>query len=462
MRPELVLAIDLGSSWCKAAYIDRQGGIVAEGRTLSRGITEQDAGCWLEQFWQAVAGAVRAAGAGLDRPPRPDAVAISCRGLFGIALDVDGQAFIPSSDVLGLKQSPAAAAAFQSPVWGTAGPYGYGYAVRLAGLVAGLQTSSPEAWRRIHRVGALHNYIVYRLCGAWVTDPSTGPSGASWPQGLMELSGLSIAAFPVILDPWAVAGQLTPNAAERLALPAGIPVVAGLHDGAAANIGTGALAPGATCLTMGTNFALRVVTGERPPSDCFGYVVAPGRWAWVNNVSGVSPWLDHVATTLLEHPADLAEKHRSLGDLAAAVSPGARLPSLMVGDPIARPDPGENIDRAGFSPGEIYLAALQAAADGVRCLVERAHGCDAHARRIGVTGGSARNEQLLRVLAATLGQPIQVGHPEAGLLGAGMVAAIGAGWYGTLAEAWGAMAPATSIVPSAASGGVETAREVWT
>jgi sugar (pentulose or hexulose) kinase len=462
MRPDLVLAIDLGSSWCKAAYIDRRGEIAAEGRTFTRSITEQVAGGWLDQFWRAVVEAAQRAGAGLNRPPRPDAVAISCRGLFGIGLDQDGQAFITSSDILALKRSPEAAAAFQSPVWGPAGPYGYGYAVRLAGLVAGLRTRSPGQWRRIHRVGALLNYIVYRLCGEWVTDPSTGPSGESWPSGLMELSGLPVTAFPAILDPWAVAGNLSPNVAENLALPAGIPVVAGLHDGAAANIGTGALAPGDTCLTLGTNFALRVVTGDRPPSRCFGYVVAPGRWAWVNNVSGVSPWLDRVATTLLEHPADLAEKHGSLGEMAAAVSPGARLPPLKVGDVISIPGLRGVGDWGGSSPGEIYLAALRAAADGVRCLVERAQRCDAHARRFVVTGGSARNEHLLRVLAATLGQPIQVGHPEAGLLGAGMVAAIGAGWYGTLAEAWGAMAPATSIVPSAASGGVETAREVWT
>ncbi len=460
MRPDLVLAVDLGSSWCKAAYIDRQGEIVAEGRTFTRSITGQVVDGWLDQFWQAVVEAVQRAGAGLNRPPRPDAVAISCRGLFGIGLDQDGQAFITSSDVLALKQSPEAAAAFESSVWGKAGPYGYGYAVRLAGLVAGLRARTPEEWGRIHRVGALHTYIVYRLCGAWVTDPATGPSGPYWPGGLMELSGLPITAFPVILDPWAVAGHLSPHAAAELEIPTGTPIVTGLHDGAAASIGTGAIAPGDTCLTLGTNFAVRVVAGDRPSFDCFGYLVAPGSWAWVNNVSGVSPWLDRAATTLLEYPDELGEKHRCLGGLAAAVSPGTRLPTLKVGDAISLPERGGDGGRAGFSPGEIYLAALCAAADGVRGLVERAAGCGAHATRFVATGGSAHNGQLLRVLAATLGQPISVGHPEAGLLGAGMVAAIGAGWHATLAEAWGAMAPATSSVPNAAGVGVRTTGEV--
>lgn len=460
MLPELVLAIDLGSSWCKAAYLDRYGVTVAEGRTNTRGITARREDRWLEQFWQAVAGAVRLAGAGLGQPARPAAIAISCRGLFGVGLDHAGEAFLPSADVLTIKRSPEAVAAFQAPVWGPSGPYAYGYAVRLAGLVAGLRERAPADWRRIHRVGALHTYVVYRLCGAWVTDPSTGPSGAAWPPGLMALSGLPVSAFPLILDPWAVAGRLSPGAAAALALPVDTPVVAGLHDGAAANLGTGAVNPGDACLTLGTNFALRVVTGDRPPSACFGYVVAPGQWAWVNNVTGASPWLDAVATTLLDHPADLAAKHRCLNNLAAAVSPGARLPTLQVGDEISLPDPGGDAGQAGFSPGEVYLAALRATAAGVGELVAQARRCGAPARRFVATGGGVHNGQLLRVLAATLGQPVAPGHPEAGLLGAGMAAAIGAGWYATLAGARAAMAPATVSVANAAGPGLITTEGV--
>ena len=57
MPPDLVLAIDLGSSWCKAAYLDRHGAMVAEGRTRSRDIAG-DGERGLERFWQTVAEAV--------------------------------------------------------------------------------------------------------------------------------------------------------------------------------------------------------------------------------------------------------------------------------------------------------------------------------------------------------------------------------------------------------------------
>jgi sugar (pentulose or hexulose) kinase len=231
-----------------------------------------------------------------------------------------------------------------------------------------------------------------------------------------------------------------------LGLPTGIPVVAGMHDGAAANVGTGAIEPGDACLTLGTNFAVRVVTGERPRTDCFGYVVAPGRWAWVNSVPRVATQLDLVATALMATPGEPAAQHERLGEQAADVPLDAPLPCLPLGDDAALLASIQEASRDGFSRGEIYLAMLRTAADGSRGLVDKARSDGAPATRFVATGGGARNPRLLRVLAATLGHAVEVGHPESGLLGAGIAAAIGAGWYASLAEARRAMTPPTATV----------------
>lgn len=445
MPPELVLSIDLGSSWCKAAYLDRHGTVVAEGRAFSRAITDVLPGR-LDRFWQVLVDAVRAAGNALGQMPVPNAIGFSCRGLFGICLDGNGQGFIPSYDILSAKSSPDVAAAFRAPVWGADGPYAYGYTVRLAGMLAGLRRTAPEEWRRIHRVGALHDYIVYRLCGQWTTDPSTGPNHYEWPDGLMRLSGLPPSVFPTIRDPWEAAGRLPTFAAEALELPPDTMVVVGMHDGAAANAGTGTVHPSDACLTLGTNFALRAVTGARPDTDCFGYLVAPGQWAWVNSVPRVATQLDLVATALMDAPVDLALQHARLGELAASVSSDVALPSLPLHDVTSLSEAVWDARHHGYCDGAIYLAMLRAAATGVRGLVEKAAGDGAPAARFVATGGGARNVDLLRFLAMELRLPIEIGHPEAGMLGAGMTAAIGAGWYGSLPDAWRAMAPATMIV----------------
>jgi sugar (pentulose or hexulose) kinase len=211
-------------------------------------------------------------------------------------------------------------------------------------------------------------------------------------------------------------------------------------------MGTGTIYPGDTCLTLGTNFAVRVVTGKRPVSDCFGYIVAPGQWAWVNSVPRVATQLDLVALALIETPADLRAKHFLLEELAAAVSPDSRLPCLSLGNHAALLDTVTDARHRGFSTGQTYLAMLHAVAVEIRHLVDSALSDGARATRFVATGGGVKNTQLLRVLSTTLGLPVEVGHPEAGLLGGGMVAAIGAGWYPGLPDAWRVMARSNAIV----------------
>lgn len=443
-----MLAIDLGSSWCKAAYLDRHGSVVAEGRVFTRGIPAGREGM-LERFWDAVAVAVRHAGQGLPHDPAPAAIGISCRGLFGVCLDREGQGFIPPWDFTSIKTSPDVIAAYSSPIWGARDPYAFGYAIRLIGLVTWLKRTMPDVWSRIHRIGALHDYIVYRLSGRWTTDPTTGPEQDRWPNEVLELCDLPRDAFPVVAAPESVAGGLTAEAAERLGLPAGTPVVVGLHDGAAANIGTRTVHPGDACFTLGTNFVLRAVTGERLTSKCFGYSVTGGQWAWVNNVPRASTQLDVVAAALAGCAADVGVEHSRLGALAADVPVGAagfRIHTVPVGHESELCQAVENARCAGYSDGTVYRAMLETIAFGVLDLVERARADGAEPKRYVATGGSARNAQFVRVLSGVLGESVEVGHPEAGMLGAGMAASIGAGWYSTLETAMCAMTSSGPIV----------------
>lgn len=438
---ELVLAIDLGSSWCKAAYVDAAGRLVASGRAYTRSITPSRA-AMLPAFWTAFGQAVRAAHSHLPTPIPPAAIGISCRAQFGVCLDQAGQAFWPVWDCLLDKTSPILQWAYAPELWGEQDPYAFGYGVRQAALVAWLREQRPDEWRRIQRVGALHNYLVYQLTGAWVTDPTSGAEQATWPQPILELTGLPPSAFPTILPAHQVAGGLSAAAAAALGLPLGTPVVVGLHDGAAANLGTGTVHPGDACLTLGTNFVFRAVNGPRLTSRCFCYTVAPGRWAWVNNVPSASTQFDLAAEALRGDLPTLAERHGVLGQLADQVAPGA------AGLVIQRMLPGEEADfgerlralhQRGYPAGVIYRALAEAIALGVSNLVRTAHHDGIHTQRYVATGGSAQNRHFLSVLSAVLGVPIAIGAPEAGLLGASMIAAVGAGWWPTVAAAMAQM-----------------------
>ncbi len=445
---ETVLAVDIGSTWCKAAWLDIHGQMIAQGRAYTRdiplGIHTTPSG-----FWDAFVAAVREAAGRLPDTARPAAIGISCRALFGICLDADGNGFWPAWDMaLDRYTNPAIRDAYSDEAWGGANPYYYGYTPSFAGIFHWLRAHRPEVMARLVRAGALRDYIVYRMTGAWVTDPATGPNQYRWPEGLLALSGLPVSALPAILDPHSLAGGLTTAASAALGLSEGLPIVVGQHDGAAANLGVGAIRPNDGCFTLGTNFVFRGVTGQHPGTHAMGYWVAPGIWAFVGNIGPATRQFELMTSVLGEETTALADLHRSLAPLAELVAPGSQRLVLgpLPGDEAALCEAVRQARQAGYAPGVIYRAILEAVALAEERLVNRARQAGATPVRFVTTGGGAINRPFAQILAAVLNAPVEMGQPEGGILGAGMAAAVGAGWYTSLADAQAGMGTPGPVV----------------
>jgi xylulokinase len=422
--------------------------VLSEGRAYTRSIPPARNGS-LESFWDAVVLAVRGARLQGNENQTPAAIAISCRGLFGACIDATGDAFWPGWNYGSIKTSDEVRDVYHSDVWAGRDPYAHGYAPRLAGLVLWLHRTNPDEWNRIRRVGALHDYVVYRLTGQWVTDPTTGPEQSSWPAEILEITGLPEDAFPRVMFPQEVVAGLVDAAATDLGLGAGVPVVTGFHDGAAANRGTGAVNTNDGCFTLGTNFVLRAVTGDRLTSGCFCYTVAPGQWSWVNNVPNAATQLDTVADAIAGGHLEIPDAHGRFGALARETAPGSNGVTIDLVPVSGLEELRERVRillAAGHGDGVVYRAMLESVTYGVRGLIQRARRDGATPRRFVATGGSVRNSAFLTVLSSVIDAPIEVGEPEAGMIGAAMAAAVGAGWYESLDEAMENMRRAGPLV----------------
>jgi len=86
-------------------------------------------------------------------------------------------------------------------------------------------------------LGMLSDWIVYRLSGVQVTEPSCGSSSGmftlaqrGWSPSIPALCGLSPDVLPPVVDPGTVVGQVTAAAADQTGLRVGTPVVAGGAD----------------------------------------------------------------------------------------------------------------------------------------------------------------------------------------------------------------------------------------
>ncbi len=435
----MLLAIDLGSTWCKSGYYDEYGHLLASGRSYSRfGLGYGSSTDELERVWDALAMSVRSANENLIQAgqtlAKPSAIGLSCRGGTGVWLDRDWHVV----DVPELANGGSGFAIdeidemYLSPVWGKEGPFAYSYAPATIGRLVWLRRHIPDAFERVARAGALHDWIIYRLTGEWVTDPASGTGGGSWPDSAIDLTGLSNSAFPTTVPQDRVVGGLSQDVAEKLGLATGTPVIVGCHDGVAANIGCNVVRDGDTCITLGSNLVVRAVTGSRLP-ECFGYPIVDGTWSWVRGVPGIASQVDEVVCVLDGVGLPVGpERHASLMAAAERVDPAEpklRLPSLPRGSDRERARQANEALNAGYSPGEIYRATLEGTAYSVAGLIREARGDGADCQRFVVTGAAAGNTLLISILSAILDSPIEIGEKEAGMLGSAVLASIGARIY---------------------------------
>jgi sugar (pentulose or hexulose) kinase len=97
----------------------------------------------------------------------------------------------------------------------------------------------------------------------------------------METLGVPEKILPPVVRSGALIGTVCDAAAELTGIPAGTPVVAGMTDGCAAQIGAGALSPGSWNSVLGTTLVLKGVTTQ-PLSDPNGVVYShrspDGNW----------------------------------------------------------------------------------------------------------------------------------------------------------------------------------------
>ena len=93
----------------------------------------------------------------------------------------------------------------------------------------------------------LSDWIVYRLTGQHVTEPSCGSSSGMfaladrrWSPSITALCGLPAEVLPPVVDPGTVVGEVSAAAAEATGLRAGTAVVAGGADTQLGLLGAGA------------------------------------------------------------------------------------------------------------------------------------------------------------------------------------------------------------------------------
>ncbi len=85
---------------------------------------------------------------------------------------------------------------------------------------------------------------------------------SSWPEDLFDQLGIPLAVLPQVVRPGTRIGEIDVDAAQVTGLPHGSPIFAGMTDGCAAQIASGATSIGSWNTVIGTTLVVKGVTQE--------------------------------------------------------------------------------------------------------------------------------------------------------------------------------------------------------
>ena len=278
--------------------------------------------------------------------------------------------------------------------------------------IAWVAEEEPEAWKRARRLYMPASWLARKLTGAYVLDhqsasqvsPFYDIENERWHAPFWEQYAPTIER-PALAWAGEVAGAVTTEAAELTGIPAGTPVITGTIDAWTEAVSVGAHEVGDLMLMYGTTMFL-VATGEdtlRTPSMWTTAGAFPGTRNLAGGLStsgALTAWLRDL--TDADYPQLLAE--------AEAAGPGARgllvLP-YFAGERTPIQDPDARGVIAGLTlqhgRGDLYRAALEATALGVRHNVETMRAAGADIRRIVAVGGGTQGRLWLQVVSDVTG-----------------------------------------------------------
>jgi xylulokinase len=310
-----------------------------------------------------------------------------------------------------------------------------------------LKKHEPQTLDSAHRVLQAKDYVNFRLTGEFASDASSFRGLVDFSRGgaasdvLSEL-GLRKDLIPSLFAPHQVIGTVTPAAAQETGLPEGLPVVAGWNDLNACVLGSGAVKPGDAFNVTGTSEHLGVVTAQMftaPELICAPYL--PGKqlfYGVTSSGAGSLAWLEKILGTTAEGLLEQSEM----------ADPGANallfLPYLE-GERSPIWDPKAAGAFVGLHTAHRAAHMARAVLEGVAFSLRQISELVArHAANISgpvvVSGGAARAQLWNQIKADILGRAVATtANPQAGILGAAILAAVGAGAYRDCEEAAGTM-----------------------
>lgn len=456
-NPSVFVGVDAGTTGVTVALFD------AEGQELGSGYREYP--ClhphpgWVEQdmtvVWQSICAASRAAVAKAEvSSERIRSLGVSSqRGTFAL-LDGDELPLGPAvvwNDSRAKEMEDVIAGRIARERYRTivGMPLSSSWAVAK---IAWLNRHRPELMAKTRWIVNGQEYFLH-LMGAkgFETDPASLTLNGmmdirrlDWSPAILEAAGVKRDLLPPVGTPGAKVGNLSPEAATAMSLPAGLPICRGAGDQQCAAVGAGVIHQGMAEITIGTA-AMMVAHLDDPdlvtgPAPYIGGHGIPGKWDLEGGAFAIGSclrwWRDHLGRTESEAAERLGLSAYDLMVAQALAAPpgsrGAIFQPFFAGQVTPYYDVTARGGFLGLGLHHDRACLIRALLEGCSCelrLMVEAFDRDMSGgiRDLRLTGGGTKSAAFVQIMADVIGRPVTLLRTrECTVLGAAILGALGA------------------------------------
>ncbi len=472
-----LLAVDIGSSCCKAVAFATNGKILGEHSTgytpdfPRPSFAEMDPG----KFWDAVCSSCQSAARNLTDPVQ--AVCLSSHGETFVAVDSHGQPIAKAllnqdnravresrwcEEAIGRQRLFQITGLFAHPMYPIA-------------KILWLRQHVPQVFAATQSFVTLIGYLLQRMGLPPYTDYSLASRYLAfdirrlcWSDEILSATQLDKARLPVPAPAGTIAGELSSETASQLGIPSGTPVVLGGHDQPCSALGAGVIGSGRVSDSIGTYECL--LAASDAPSLCekaleaslnsYCHVVPEKFVTLAYFPSGIMvKWFHDLlyASGSAEVRADALAQDLEASHYAYLESHAPEGPTRLCITPhligTCNPDfnPRARGLIAGLEPGtgraHLYKGILEGLACELSIVTELLAEAVGDFEDIYVTGGGTHSTLGLQLRAALTGRRLHImSRQEAVCLGAAILAGVAIGEYESIGQAVAALAEESAVL----------------
>ena len=306
-----------------------------------------------------------------------------------------------------------------------------------ASKVLWMKNNKPEIFSKIKKIFMLEDYILYKLSGNFVTEPTIQSStiyfdvvNGKWWDKMLDFVGITENILPKVVPSASVIGEYN-----------GIKVVSGTLDQIAGTIGCGVTSESIISEMTGTIMAICVMTDKMPKYNPNSII--PCHLHAIDGKYCLILWSSTAGMALKWFKNNFAENYsfRELDELAKDITPGSDGLTMLpyfTGSTMPKYNPEARASFSGLTLSHTRAHFARAIMEAIAFTLKQnlEYVGDEGIDEIRITGGGASSPLWAGIKADVTGKVLKtLSEGETACLGTAILAAVGFGEYASVSEA---------------------------